>query len=66
MLHQAYVEGVSFHTKGQIQKSSDKDCGTCLLQLMEIKSDTPHGIPLAVFWDGSATISLITFQGLLC
>ena len=66
MLYQAYVEGVSFHTKGQIQRSSDKDCGTCLLQLMEIKSDTPHSIPLVVFWDGSATIRLITFQGLLC
>ena len=61
-LHQAYVEGVSFHTKGQVQKSSDEDCGACLLQLMEIKSGTPHSIPLVVFWDGGATISLITFQ----
>ena len=36
--------------------------GACLLQLMEIKSGTPHSIPLVVFWDGGATISLITFQ----
>ena len=48
-LHQAYVEGVSFHTKCQVQKSSDDDCGACLLQLMEIKSGTPHSIPLVVF-----------------
>ena len=61
-LHQAYVEGVSFHTEGQVQKLSDEDCGACLLQLMEIKSGTPHGIPLIVSWDGGAIISLITFQ----
>ena len=29
---------------------------------MEIKSGTPHSIPLVVFWNGGATISLITFQ----
>ena len=62
MLHQAYVEDVSFHAKGQVQKSSDEDCGACLLQLMQIKSGTLHSIPLIVFWDGGSTISLITFQ----
>ena len=61
-LHQAYVEGVSFHSKGQVQKSSDEDCGACLLQLMKIKSGTPHSMPLVVIWNGSATISLIIFQ----
>ena len=61
MLHQAYIEGVSFHTEDQVQNSSDEDCGSCLLQLMKIKPGTPHSIPLVVFWDSGATISLITF-----
>ena len=51
-LHQAYVEGVSFHARDQVQKSSNEDCGACLLQLTEIKSGTPHSIPLIVFLGG--------------
>ncbi|CAB3989230.1 RNA-directed DNA polymerase from transposon BS [Paramuricea clavata] len=37
-----------------------KESGTCLLQVMKIKSAV-NAAPLNVLWDGGATISLITF-----
>ncbi|CAB4039164.1 RNA-directed DNA polymerase from transposon BS, partial [Paramuricea clavata] len=62
-LHVAHVQGVAFHIPYFSRPNSDadgKESGTCLLQVMKIKSAV-NAAPLNVLWDGGATISLITF-----
>ena len=53
-LHQGSVEGFNFHSLGATKNSQ----GTCLLQ----RSTCENVKPLTVFFDGGATISLITFN----
>ena len=57
-LHQGSLEGLNFHSLGVTENSR----GVCLLQLMNIKSSCKNAKPLTVFFDGGATISLITFS----
>ncbi len=63
-LHLAHVQGIAFHTptmsKGEIRKDICQ-VGPSLLQVMQIKSSNDKD-PHSVFWDGGATINLITFD----
>ena len=55
-LHQGSIEGLGFHTLGFPSSS------TCLLQIMMIRTIYENIKQLNVFFDGGATISLITFH----
>ena len=57
-LHQGSVEGINFHSIGEVTSNQ----GACLLQLMSIRPACENVKPLTVFFDGGATISLITFN----
>ena len=57
-LHPGSVEGLGFHSVG----ASKNTTRGCLLQLMKIESTCANMKPLTVFFDGGATISLITFS----
>lgn len=62
-LHVAHIQGIAFYLPSLPCSSVDRDSGssgTCLLQVMKVRSSFPHA-PLNVLWDGGATISLITF-----
>ena len=63
-LHQAHVDGITFHATipTQKQQSENEASSICLLQLMKVNSGTSPQIGLNVLWDGSATVSLITFS----
>ena len=61
-LHQAHVDGITFHATTVMEESKDSKSESCLLQLMRVNSATSPSIGLNVLWDGEATISLITFS----
>ena len=58
-LHEGSIQGLGFHAQGRPDNSNNSGC---LLQIMEIKTGCSHAKSLLVFFDGGATISLITFS----
>ena len=61
-LHQAHVDGITFHAATVMEESKDSRSESCLLQLMIVNSGASPSIGLNIIWDGGAKISLITFS----
>ena len=62
MLHEAHASGVVFHSSVS-SNSTWKNTDTLLqLQQIQVGKEPSRGENLNVLWDGSSTLSLITFQ----